>query len=171
MRALVVERLAPDYAGCVLKELETPKPGPGEVLIKVRAAAVNFPDLLQTRGEYQHKPPLPFIPGLELSGEIEAVGEGVDRWKVGDAVVGGARIGGFSDYALTHALALRPKPERLSFAEAAAYGAAYLTAYVALVRRAEIPGQIDLFSELDEAERVATEEESDNSGEGDGDAE
>jgi NADPH2:quinone reductase len=142
MRALVVERLAPDYAGCVVKEMETPRPGPGEVLIKVRAAAVNFPDLLQTRGEYQHKPPLPFIPGLELSGEIEALGEGVDRWKVGDAVVGGARIGGFSDYALTHALALRPKPERLSFSEAAAYGAAYLTAYVALVRRAEIePGE------------------------------
>ncbi len=142
MRALVVERLAPDYAGCVIKEMETPKPGPGEVLIKVRAAAVNFPDLLQTRGEYQHKPPLPFIPGLELSGEIEALGEGVDRWKVGDAVVGGARIGGFSDYALTHALALRPKPERLSFSEAAAYGAAYLTAYVSLVRRAEIePGE------------------------------
>jgi NADPH2:quinone reductase len=142
MRALVVERLAPDYAGCVLKEMETPKPGPGEVLIKVRAAAVNFPDLLQTRGEYQHKPPLPFIPGLELSGEIEAIGEGVDRWKVGDAVVGGARIGGFSDYALTNAMALRPKPEPLSFAEAAAYGAAYLTAYVSLVRRAEIePGE------------------------------
>src|SRR5580704_15459981 len=142
MRALVVERLAPDYAGCVVKEMETPKPGPGEVLIKVRAAAVNFPDLLQTRGEYQHKPPLPFIPGLELSGEIEAIGDGVDRWKVGDAVVGGARIGGFSDYALTHAMALRPKPERLSFSEAAAYGAAYLTAYVSLVRRAEIqPGE------------------------------
>jgi NADPH2:quinone reductase len=142
MRALVVERLAPDYGGSVLKELETPKPGPGEVLIKVRAAAVNFPDLLQTRGEYQHKPPLPFIPGLELAGEIAAVGEGVDRWKVGDAVVGGARIGGFSDYALTSALALRPKPARLSFAEAAAYGAAYLTAYVSLVRRAEIePGE------------------------------
>jgi NADPH:quinone reductase len=142
MRALVVEELAPDYAGCVLKELETPKPGSGEVLIKVRAAAVNFPDLLQTRGEYQHRPPLPFIPGLELAGEIEAIGEGVDRWKVGDAVVGGARIGGFSDYALTNAMALRPKPARLSFAEAAAYGAAYLTAYVSLVRRAEIqPGE------------------------------
>jgi NADPH2:quinone reductase len=142
MRALVVERLAPDYAGCVIKEMETPTPGPGEVLIKVRAAAVNFPDLLQTRGEYQHKPPLPFIPGLELSGEIEALGEGVERWKLGDAVVGGARIGGFSDYALTSALALRPKPERLSFSQAAAYGAAYLTAYVSLVRRAEIePGE------------------------------
>ena len=74
MRALVVEELAADYAGCVLKDMETPKPGPGEVLVKVRAAAVNFPDLLQTRGEYQHKPPLPFIPGLEMSGEIEARG-------------------------------------------------------------------------------------------------
>ena len=96
MRALVVESLAPNYEGCVLKEIETPKPGPGEVLVKVRAASVNFPDLLMTRGEYQHKPPLPFIPGLEMSGEIEALGDGVERWKVGDAVVGGARIGGFS---------------------------------------------------------------------------
>src|ERR1700759_1503346 len=135
MRALVVETLAPDYAGCELKEIETPKPGPGEVLVKVRAAAVNFPDLLQTRGEYQHKPPLPFIPGLEMSGEIVELGEGVERWKVGDAVVGGARIGGFSEYGVTHAMGLRPKPERLSFAEAAAYGAAYLTAYGSLGRR------------------------------------
>jgi NADPH2:quinone reductase len=142
MRAVVVEKLAPNYEGVVLKEIETPKPGPGDVLVKVRAAAVNFPDLLQTRGEYQHKPPLPFIPGLELSGEIAELGEGVDRWNVGDAVVGGARIGGFSDYALTHAMAVRPKPARLSFSEAAAYGAAYLTAYVSLVRRAEMgPGE------------------------------
>ncbi|HWF76599.1 MAG TPA: NADPH:quinone oxidoreductase family protein, partial [Caulobacteraceae bacterium] len=58
MKALVVEELAPDYAGCVLKEIPTPDPGPGEVLVETRAAAVNFPDLLQTRGEYQHKPPL-----------------------------------------------------------------------------------------------------------------
>jgi NADPH2:quinone reductase len=142
MRALVVENLAPDYAGCVLKEIETPKPGPGEVLVKVRAASVNFPDLLMTRGEYQHKPPLPFIPGLEMSGEVEALGEGVERWKVGDAVVGGARIGGFSDYAVTNAMGLRPKPARLSFAQASAYGTAYLTAYVSLVRRAQMePGE------------------------------
>ena len=142
MRAVVVEKLAPNYEGVVLKEIETPRPGPGEVLVKVRAASVNFPDLLMTRGEYQHKPPLPFIPGLEMSGEIEALGDGVERWKVGDAVVGGARIGGFSDYAVTHAMGLRPKPERLSFAEAAAYGTAYLTAYVSLVRRAAMePGE------------------------------
>src|SRR5580692_8061325 len=138
MRALVVEELASDYAGCVLKEFPTPAPGPGEVLVEVRAASVNFPDLLQTRGEYQHKPTLPFIPGLEMSGVIAALGEGVDRWKIGDAVVGGARFGGFSDFAVTHAMGLRPKPEAFSFAQAAAFGTAYLTAYVSLVRRAQV---------------------------------
>src|SRR5580704_19274186 len=138
MRALVVEELAPNYAGCVLKEMPTPDPKAGEVLVEVKAASVNFPDLLMTRGEYQHKPPLPFIPGLEMSGVVAKVGEGVDRFKVGDAVVGGARIGGFSDMALTFAQGLRPKPERLSFGQAAGFGAAYLTAYVSLVRRAEV---------------------------------
>jgi NADPH2:quinone reductase len=137
MRALWVEALAPDYAGCVLKETPTPDPGPGEVLVEVRAAAVNFPDLLQTRGEYQHKPPLPFTPGMEMAGVVAKLGEGVDRWKVGDEVAGGARIGGFSDVALTHAMALRKKPEAFSFGQAAGFGAAYLTAYVALLRRAE----------------------------------
>ncbi|HEY2050752.1 MAG TPA: NADPH:quinone oxidoreductase family protein [Caulobacteraceae bacterium] len=142
MKALFVERLAPDYAGCVLRELETPEPGPGEVRVRVRAAAVNFPDLLMTRGEYQHKPPLPFIPGLEMSGEVEAVGDGVTAWKIGDAVVGGAKFGGFSDVAIASSVSLRPKPSPLSFAEAAGYGAAYLTAYVALVRRARVePGE------------------------------
>jgi NADPH2:quinone reductase len=138
----VVEALAADYAGCVLKEIDTPEPRPGEVRVKVRAAAVNFPDLLQTRGEYQHKPPLPFIPGLEVAGEVEAVGEGVDRWSVGDPVVGGARIGGMSEYAVSPAAILRRKPEGLSFSQAAGYGAAYLTAYVSLVRRARVePGE------------------------------
>jgi NADPH2:quinone reductase len=142
MRALVVEHLSPDYSGCVLKDLPTPEPGRGEVRVRVRAASVNFPDLLMTKGEYQHKPPLPFIPGLELAGEIDAVGEGETRWAIGDAVVGGAKVGGFSDYALCSAAALRPKPQRMTFAEAAAYGTAYLTAYVSLVRRAQIePGE------------------------------
>lgn len=142
MRALLVEELAPDYGGCVVKEIETPAPGPGEVQVKVRAAAVNFPDLLQTRGEYQHKPALPFIPGLEISGEVSALGEGVDQFKVGDAVVGGARIGGFSEYAVTPAAGLRKKPDGLSFSQAAGYATAYLTAYVSLVRRAAVePGE------------------------------
>ena len=142
MRALVVDELAPDYAGCSVREFPTPEPGPGEVRLRVRAAAVNFPDLLMTRGEYQHKPPLPFIPGIELAGEVDRLGEGVTGWKIGDAVVGSARIGGMSEYAVAPAAALRPKPDRLSFAAASGYGAAYLTAYVSLVRRAQAqPGE------------------------------
>jgi NADPH2:quinone reductase len=142
MRALVVETLAPDFAGCAVREVPTPQPGPGEVLVRVRAASVNFPDLLMTRGEYQFKPPLPFIPGLDLSGEVVALGQGVTGWSLGDAAVGGARLGGFAQYAVLAADALKPKPARLSFGEAAAYGAAYLTAYVALVRRARLePGE------------------------------
>ncbi len=142
MRALVVEALAPDFGGCAVREVATPTPGPGEALVRVRAASVNFPDLLMTRGEYQFKPPLPFTPGLDLSGEVAALGEGVTGFAIGDAVVGGARLGGFAEYAVLAAEALKPKPARLSFAEAAAYGAAYLTAYVALVRRARLePGE------------------------------
>jgi NADPH2:quinone reductase len=142
MRALVVDHLAAGYAGCALRELPVPTPGPGEVRVRVLAASVNFPDLLMTRGEYQHKPPLPFTPGMEMSGVVDAVGEGVTRWAIGDAVVGGAKTGGFSEFTVAQASALRPKPARLSFAEASAYGAAYLTAYVALVRRARAqPGE------------------------------
>lgn len=138
MRALVVEALSPDYSGTRVKEIPTPEPRAGEVRIKVRAAAVNFPDLMQTRGEHQHKPPVPFIPGMELAGEVDALGEGVTGFKIGDAVVGGAREGGFSEYAVSPASALRPKPEGLSFSAAAGYQVAYLTAYVALVRRAQV---------------------------------
>jgi NADPH2:quinone reductase len=143
MRALVVEALAPGYAGCAVKEIETPTPRAGEVRIKVRAAAVNFPDLLQTRGEYQHKPPLPFVSGTEFAGEIDALGEGVTAWKVGDEVTGsGARIGGFCEYAVAGPDQLRRKPRGFDFSQAAGYGGGYLTAYVALVRRAQIrPGE------------------------------
>lgn len=142
MRALVVEELLPDYAGCRIKDIPIPEPKAGEVRIRVRAAAVNFPDLMQTRGEHQHKPQVPFIPGMELAGEVDALGEGVTDWKVGDPVVGGARVGGFSEYAVSPAAALRRKPESLSFSAAAGYQVAYLTAYVALVRRAQVePGE------------------------------
>ena len=137
MRALVVEELAPDYAGCVVKEIPTPQPGPGEVRIRVRAAAVNFPDLMQTRGEHQHKPPVPFVPGMELAGEIDALGEGVTGFQVGDPVCGGGR-GGMAEFAVLPAAGLRRKPEPLSFSQAAGYAVAYLTAYVAFERCARL---------------------------------
>lgn len=141
MRALVVEKLAPDYAGCVVKDVPTPEPGPGQVRIKVRAAAVNFPDLMQTRGEHQHKPEVPFVGGMELAGEVDALGEGVTGFAVGDAVCSGGR-GGFAEYAILPAATLRRKPAGLSFGEAAGYPVAYLTAYVALKRVADVqPGE------------------------------
>jgi NADPH2:quinone reductase len=140
MRALRVEALAPDYEGCAIKELPTPEPGPGQVRVRVRAAAVNFPDLLMTRGEYQHKPELPFTPGLEWAGEVDAVGDGVTAWKAGDAVVGAG--GAFSEQVIAPAAGLRAKPAGFSFAQAASFAVAYLTAYVSLVRRAQAqPGE------------------------------
>lgn len=142
MRALVVEALAEDYAGCAVREIATPRPGPGQALVRVRAAAVNFPDLLQTRGEYQHKPDLPFVLGREVAGEVAALGQGVEGLALGEAVVGGSPHGGMAEFAVCEAEALRRKPAAFSFAQAAACGAAYLTAYVALVRRARLePGE------------------------------
>lgn len=141
MRALVVERLAPDYAGVAVKEIARPEPGPGEVRVKVRAAAVNFPDLMQTRGEHQHKPELPFIGGMEMAGEVDAVGHGVTDFKPGDEVCSGGR-GVFAEYVVLPAAILQRKPKGLSFGEAAGYPVAYLTAYVALVRAADAqPGE------------------------------
>lgn len=142
MRALQVSALRPDHAGTAVVDIPVPQPGPGEVRVRVRAAAVNFPDLLMTRGDYQLKPALPFVSGLEFSGEVDALGEGVADWAVGDAVVGGNRFGAMAEYCVAPAAALRAKPERLTWEEAAAYPVAYLTAYVALVRCARVaPGE------------------------------
>jgi NADPH2:quinone reductase len=131
---LVVSQLSPDLSGTALRDVPDPVATPGKVLIRVKAAALNFPDLLMTRGEYQLKPPLPFAPGMEVAGEVI---DG-DGFTPGDAVVAGTRLGGFADMVLVHAAAVRPKPPHLSFAQAAGVGAAYLTAYVALVRLAKV---------------------------------
>ncbi|HEY0598219.1 NADPH:quinone oxidoreductase family protein, partial [Sphingopyxis sp.] len=142
MRALQIRELLPDHGGADLVDLAVPEPGPGEVRVRVRAAAVNFPDLLMTGGGYQLKPNLPFVSGLEFAGDVDALGDGVTGWTIGDAVIGGNRFGAMAEYCVVPAGALRPKPERLSWDEAAAYGVAYLTAYVALVRCARIePGE------------------------------
>ncbi|MFI4966173.1 MAG: NADPH:quinone oxidoreductase family protein, partial [Caulobacterales bacterium] len=141
MRALVVEALAADYAGCAVKEIATPEPAQGEVRIRVRAAAVNFPDLMQTRGEHQHKPQVPFVPGMELAGEVDALGPGVGGFQVGDPVCGGGR-GGMAEFAVLPAAGLRRKPDTLTFSQAAGYAVAYLTAYVAFERCARLlPGE------------------------------
>jgi NADPH:quinone reductase len=142
MRAIEVRELLPAHAGASLTDLPMPEPGSGEVRVRVRSAAINFPDLLMTGGGYQLKPDLPFVSGLEFSGEVDAVGEGVSEWAAGDAVVGGNRFGAMAEYAVVPPGALRRKPVALSWDEAAAYPVAYLTAYVALVRCARVePGE------------------------------
>lgn len=142
MRALRVNALAPEFAGCAVEQVGVPQPGPGQVLVRVRAAGLGFPDLLMTRGEYQAKPPLPYTPGGDMAGEVVQLGAGVDGWAPGDAVVAGGLGGAFAEFAVYPVAALRRKPDRLSFAQAAAFGSAYLTAWVALVRRARLePGE------------------------------
>ena len=141
-RAFVCHGLSDDLGGTGLAEVETRAPGPGEVRVRMKAASVNFPDILICQGRYQLKLDPPFIPGMEMAGIVDAVGEGVTAFRPGDAVAGGTRHGAFSEYVNTAAEGLVAKPEAFSFAEAAAYPAAYLTAYVSLVRRARLePGE------------------------------
>ncbi len=138
MKALVCSSLEADYAGVSLSEVNLLIPRAGEVRVAVKAASLNFPDLLMTEGKYQLKPDLPFTLGMEFSGIVTAVGEGVTAFAPGDAVVGGNRIGAFAEQIVVPVGALRAKPDAMSFAEASAFGAAYLTAYVALVRRGNL---------------------------------
>ncbi|THD36192.1 MAG: NADPH:quinone oxidoreductase family protein [Sphingomonas sp.] len=141
MKALVISALASDFAGCTLADVPDPVRAPGEVLIRVRAAALNFPDLLMAEGKYQLKPDVPFVPGMEVAGE--AVAADADSGFVpGDAVVAGTRLGGFAELVAVDARSVRAKPANLDFAHAASVGAAYNTAYVALVRLANVqPGE------------------------------
>ena len=136
MRALRVETLAENYAGCALRDIPVPQPGEGEILLKVHAGSFGFPDLLMTHGGYQHKPGLPFTPGGDVAGEVAAAGPGVDGFRAGDRVVTSGLGGALAEYGLYTAERVRAIPDHLGYAEAASVGSAYLTAYVALVRRA-----------------------------------
>ena len=141
-QTVLCEALSEDIGSVRPAEIEVPEPGPGEVRVRIKACAVNFPDLLMIQGKYQFKPPLPFAPGGEAAGDVEAVGTGVEGFREGDAVVAGIRHGGFCELVNVPIEALRPKPKRLSYAKAASYQTAYLTAYVALVRRGGLqPGE------------------------------
>ncbi len=145
MRALVCEAITDDLSGVGLKSVPVPAPGSGQALIRVEAASVNFVDILLCQGKYQLKLEPPFSPGLNLVGEVVARGEGVTAPAVGDRVVAAVRHGGFAEFALADAQSLQPVPRALSLAEAAAYPSAYLTAYVSLVRRAQVqPGEVVL---------------------------
>ena len=103
------------------KELPTPEPKAGEVRVAIRAASLNFPDLLIVQNKYQMKPPLPFVPGSEYAGVVEAVGEGVKHLAVGDAVAAFGGTGGFATHAVVNAALVMPLPPGFSFDDAAAF--------------------------------------------------
>lgn len=136
--AWVVEHLSPDFSGLALRLVPTVAPGPGQVQVRVRAAALNFPDVLMTQGGYQFKPELPFVPGMEAAGEVLAVGHGVSQVSPGDAVVVNARQGALAECMTVAASQLRPMPAGLDWAVAASYSVTGLTAYVALIERARL---------------------------------
>lgn len=120
----------------VVEDLPEPVPGPGEVVVDVRAAGVNFPDLLTVQGKYQMRPALPFTPGNEFAGVVSVVGPGVERFAPGDAVIGFTRTGAFAERVLAPVATLLPKPPTMPFEMAAALTLTYGTAYHALVDRA-----------------------------------
>ena len=120
------------------QELPTPEPQAGQVRIAVEAASLNFPDLLIVEGKYQVKPPLPFVPGAEFAGRVEAVGEGVKHLKPGMAVAAIGTTGGFGTHALVRAEHVMPLPPGFAVRDAAAFAFTYGTSHHALMDRGQL---------------------------------
>ncbi|MDF2464455.1 MAG: NADPH:quinone oxidoreductase family protein [Ramlibacter sp.] len=120
------------------KELPTPAPKTGEVLIEIKAASLNFPDLLIVQNKYQMKPALPFVPGSEYAGIVAAVGEGVTQLKVGQSVACLSGTGGFGTHTIAPAALCMPLPPGFPHVDAAAFIMIYATSYHALVDRAQL---------------------------------
>lgn len=129
-------------AGMAFEDVPTPKPGPGEVLIRNRAASLNFFDILQVQGKYQVRPPFPFAPGGEVSGIAESVGEGVTNVRAGEPVVATPMVNGMAEFTVAKANMAFPVPREMSFAEAAAMPVVYQTSFFALRDRGQLkPGE------------------------------
>ncbi len=123
-------------------DIPVPEPGPGEIRIKNRAAALNFYDILLIQGKYQVKPPRPFTPGSEVAGIVDAAGQGVSHLKAGDRVQAMASTGTFAEYSLAPAAKTFRIPDAMSFEEAASMIVIYQTSYFALTHRTTIkPGE------------------------------
>ena len=120
------------------KELPTPAPKAQEVLVKIEAASLNFPDLLIVQNKFQMKPPLPFVPGSEYAGTVEAVGEGVTHLKVGQRVACLSGTGGFATPAIAPAALCMPLPPGFPAVDAAAFIMIYATSWHALIDRAQL---------------------------------
>jgi NADPH:quinone reductase-like Zn-dependent oxidoreductase len=121
-----------------LEDVPDPQPGPGELLVRVRAAAINYPDVLIIEDKYQLKPPRPFAPGGEIAGEVEALGEGVEGWSVGDRLIAVTGFGGLAEKIVIPAKSAFPLPSGRAFAEGAALLLTYATSIHALLDRGKL---------------------------------
>jgi NADPH:quinone reductase len=137
MKAVVCEKYGPPDS-LIVKDLPSPRPGAGEVVVSVKAASVNFPDVLIIENKYQFKPPLPFSPGSELSGVVKEVGEGVSAWRPGDRVLAFTTYGAFAEEAKMEATRLARLPAKMSFEQGAAFVLTYGTSDHALRDRAAL---------------------------------
>jgi NADPH:quinone reductase len=136
MRAVVCRSYGPPE-DLTVDDVADPTPGPGQLLVRVHAAAVNFPDVLLIAGKYQVKIPVPFTPGSELAGEVVAAGDGAS-FGPGDRVFGATPTGAFAELALLDAHQVSAVPDGIDFASAAAFGVTYRTAYHALRSVAQV---------------------------------
>ena len=137
MRALVCREYGPPDSHAIV-DWDDPVAGDDDVAFDVRAAALNFADVLSMAGQYQVKAPLPFIPGNEAAGVVTSVGRNVTRFKPGDRVIGALRGGGFAEKSIVPEIAALAVPEELGFEQAAAYSVAYGTGYHALKQNARL---------------------------------
>ena len=134
MKAVLCKTYGPPES-LVVEELASPVAGPSEVVLSMKAASVNFPDVLIIQNKYQVKPPLPFSPGSELAGIVKSVGDGVTAFKPGDAVMAITGYGAFAEEVKADAARLLPIPAGMDFASAAAFGLTYATSEHALCDR------------------------------------
>ena len=136
-RAVVCRELGPPDR-LRLQSLPRRPLGAGNVRVALKAAGVNFPDVLMIQGLYQHRPELPFVPGLEASGVVAEIAADVDGVAVGQKVIAQMRTGGYAEEAVVSVSQIRPMPDGFSFEEAATFLVAHMTAYHALKTRAAI---------------------------------
>src|SRR4029453_11950813 len=134
MRAVLCKAYGPPES-LVIEDVESPTPGPGEVVISVKASGVNFPDVLIIQNKYQVKPPLPFSPGSECAGVIRAVGEGVTGISAGDRVRALTTCGSFDEEVKTAASRVLPIPDGMDDVTASAFTLTYGTSAHALADR------------------------------------
>jgi NADPH2:quinone reductase len=121
-----------------LSDVPEPEPGPGELLVRVRACAINYPDVLIIEDKYQFRPPRPFAPGGEVAGEVEAIGQGIEGWKVGDRLIAYQGHGGLAEKVAVPAAHAFPLPERFGFTEGSTLLITYATVIHALWDRARL---------------------------------